>query len=430
MPKTRDYDQQNDRVAALLQNAIEQLGPDLVANPQLAEVLNPMVDDQINQYNATQNGKKTPTDGGLADLVGLGKDVPTDFGDTQVSRGVVDYDDTVKSDRILASADLYYICIHEFLGVFRVMSKLQELFRAGTLRIFNGEGAYGLYRFDRRNILRYRMRDRLQAYRRVFGYTRVNPGPNARPNPQFHGLLTHFVGETAKYWRDKRISEVIREKATDPTFGSIAIVRRAGLDLRNNLKNSSYGYINVLRVETSQALAEAFKVLEAPDVRAQFGADNAWELIELVLWQYFHESVHASTMNRMAVTGREILRWLEPDQCYYIQNETLVREVEQIDLNRFPPPDLALEIDITSSSLARLSIYAALGVPEVWRYDGQNLTILSLQNDEYVSQSSSLALPFLQAEDLPRFLALRNTMGETSLVKQFRQWVKDRTTGD
>jgi hypothetical protein len=310
MVKTNDLDGRNDRAALLLEEAIKNLGPELLANPQLAEILNRKIDDQLNEYYANQNGKETPTDGGLADLIGLGKDVPTNLGDTQISRGVIDYDDTVKSDRILASADLYYIFIHEFLGVFRVMDKLQELFRAGTLRISSGEGAYGLYRFDRRNILRYRQRDRLQAYRRVFGYTKVNPGSNARPNPQFHGLLTHFISETAKYWRDKRISEVIRQNATDPTFGSIAIVRRAGLDLRNNLKNSSYGYINVLRVETSQALAEAFKVLEAPDVRAQFGADNAWELIELVLWQYFHESVHASTMNRMAVTGREILRWL------------------------------------------------------------------------------------------------------------------------
>jgi hypothetical protein len=310
MPNTRDYDQRNDRVAALLQNTIEQLGPELVANPQLAEVLNRMVDDQIRKYDATQNGKGSPTDGGLADLIGLGKDAPKDLGETHVSGGVADYDDTVTSDRILASADLYYLYMHERLGVFRVMHKLQELFRAGTLRISSGEGAYGLYRFDKRNLLRYKQGDRMRAYRRVFGYTRVDPGPSARPNPEFHGLLVHFIGETAKYWRDKRISEVIRERATDPTFGSIAIVRRAGLDLRNNLKNSSYGYINVLRVETSQALAEAFKVLESTDVRAQFGADNAWELIELVLWQYFHESVHASTMNRMAVTGRDILRWL------------------------------------------------------------------------------------------------------------------------
>ncbi|MEQ8964025.1 MAG: Uma2 family endonuclease, partial [Coleofasciculus sp. C2-GNP5-27] len=121
----------------------------------------------------------------------------------------------------------------------------------------------------------------------------------------------------------------------------------------------------------------------------------------------------------------DLARGLEPDQCYYIQNEALVRGVAQIDLNQFPPPDLALEIDITSSSINRLSIYAALGVPEVWRYDGQTLTILNWQNGEYLSQDRSTALPLLNAEDLVRFLALRNTIGETKLVKQFRQWVKD-----
>jgi hypothetical protein len=310
MPKTRDYDQRNDRVAALLQNTIQQLGPELAANPQMAEVLNRMVDDQLRKYDDSQNGKGMPADGGLSDLIGLGKDSPKDLGDAQVSGGVVDYDDSVTSDRLLATADLYYLYIHERLGVFRVMSKLQELFRAGTLRISNGEGAYGLYRFDKHNILRYHQRDRMQAYRRVFGYTNVDPGPGARPNPQFHGLFSHFIGEVAKYWRDKRISEVVRERANDPTFGSMAIVRRAGLDLRNNTKNASYGYVNVLRVETSQTLAECFKILDAPDLKAQFGANNAWEMIELVLWQYFHESVHASTMNRMAVSGREILRWL------------------------------------------------------------------------------------------------------------------------
>jgi hypothetical protein len=275
----------------------------------LAEVLNNKVDDYIKQWASTQNGKASPADGGLSDLIGLSKDAPTNLDKTQISGGVVDYDDTVTSDRILASADLYYIYMHERLGVFRVMHKLQELFRAGTLRISSGEGAYGLYRFDKHNILRYHQRDRWQGYTRVFGYGR-DPGTGARMNPQFHGLFKHFIGEVAKFWRDKRISEVIRERATDPTFGSIAIVRRTGLDLRNNLKNSSYGYINVLRVETSQTLAEAFKVLESPDVRSQFGTTNAWETIELVLWQYFHESVHASTLNRMAVTGREIIRWL------------------------------------------------------------------------------------------------------------------------
>jgi hypothetical protein len=87
-----------------------------------------------------------------------------------LARQVEDYDGTVTSDRILASADLYYLCIHELLGVFKVMHKLQELFCAGTLRISSGEGAYGLYRFDKHNILRYQQGDRRQAYARVLGY--------------------------------------------------------------------------------------------------------------------------------------------------------------------------------------------------------------------------------------------------------------------
>src|SRR5437764_14873957 len=95
MPNKSDYDQRNDRIAALLQNSIEALGPDLVANPQLAEVLNRMVDDQVRKYDASQNGKNQTADGGLADLIGMGKSAPTDLGQAQASPGVVHYDDTV-----------------------------------------------------------------------------------------------------------------------------------------------------------------------------------------------------------------------------------------------------------------------------------------------------------------------------------------------
>ena len=87
MPTKTDYDQTNDRVAALLQNTIDALGPDLVANPELAEVLNRMVDDQVRKFNTSQNGRNQAADGGLADLIGLGKDVPTDLGQAQVSTG-------------------------------------------------------------------------------------------------------------------------------------------------------------------------------------------------------------------------------------------------------------------------------------------------------------------------------------------------------
>ncbi len=126
----------------------------------------------------------------------------------------------------------------------------------------------------------------------------------------------------------------------------------------------------------------------------------------------------------------DLARGLEPDQCYYIQHEALVRDVEQIDLAQFPPPDLAVEVDITSSSLDRFSIYTDLGIPEIWRYDGQSLTIYYLQDGKYEMRDCSVALPLLKADNITRLLALRfsknetlSTVSENTLVKQFRQWI-------
>ncbi len=215
------------------------------------------------------------------------------------------------SERLLAVGDLYYIYQHEKIGVFRVVLKLQELFKAGTVRLASGDGAYGLYQYDRRQALRHTHRDRLQAYRRVFGYTQAKPPAGAQPNREFHNLLVHFMTQIAQFFRDKRISEVIRPRATDPSFGSIAIVRRAGLDLRNNLKSASYGHVNVLRVEMLQLLDEAFRILGAEDIRKLFGADNAWDVIEEVMKRHLGQPhVNASARNRMAIAGRDVLRWL------------------------------------------------------------------------------------------------------------------------
>src|SRR5215472_11276460 len=303
MTTTSQYDSSKDVLERVISEVLQALSPEALADPNLPQTVQRLVEQRLATTASANGAQPPPTDGGLADLIGLGGSSTKDPGQTVMSPGVVDYDDTVVSGRLLAAADLYYLAIHDRLGVFNVVFKLQELFRAGTLRISGGPGAFGLYRFDKHAILRYQRPDRLQAYRRVFGYGPSAPSTDARPNSEFHGLFTHFIAETAKFWRDKRISEVIRERATDPTFGSIAIVRRAALDLRNNIKNSSYGYVNVMRIETSQALAEAFDILSADDVRAQFGAETPWDTIELVIWQYFHRAVAASAMNRMAVTG-------------------------------------------------------------------------------------------------------------------------------
>ena len=120
----------------------------------------------------------------------------------------------------------------------------------------------------------------------------------------------------------------------------------------------------------------------------------------------------------------DLAKGLEPAQCYYIQNEVRVRGIQQIDLAQLMPPDLAVEVDITSSSLNRFLIYAALKVPEVWRYDGRSLTIYALQSGNYTESDRSVALPLLEAKDIGRFLKLQPTVGENTLIKQFRQWVR------
>jgi Uma2 family endonuclease len=130
------------------------------------------------------------------------------------------------------------------------------------------------------------------------------------------------------------------------------------------------------------------------------------------------------SLGSLTCSREDLAKGLEPDQCYYIQNEAMVRGIEQIDLAKLPPPDLAVEIDITSSSLDRFSIYAALKVPEIWRYDGQILTIYELVGSEYIIQDNSIAFPRLKTTDILRFLSLSTSIGENSLVKQFRQWLR------
>ena len=90
-------------------------------------------------------------------------------------------------------------------------------------RLSSGPGAFALYQFDRREVLRYTQRDRMTAYRRAFGYGNVPVLPNSRANTDFHNQFTHFINQVTLYWRDKRISDVIRERAFDPSFGSVRL---------------------------------------------------------------------------------------------------------------------------------------------------------------------------------------------------------------
>jgi Uma2 family endonuclease len=138
------------------------------------------------------------------------------------------------------------------------------------------------------------------------------------------------------------------------------------------------------------------------------------------------------SLGSLTCSRADLAKGLEPDQCYYIQNESMVRGVAQIDLAKLPPPDLAVEIDITSSSLdsraerlrQRFSIYADLQVPEIWRYDRELFAIYGLVEGKYIIRDCSIALPRLKAVDILRFLSLSISIGENNLIKQFRQWLR------
>ncbi len=117
----------------------------------------------------------------------------------------------------------------------------------------------------------------------------------------------------------------------------------------------------------------------------------------------------------------------EPDACYYIQNEDRVRGKTDIDLEIDPPPDLAVEIDITSSSIDKLSLYAALGVPELWRYDGTQMVFYQLQAEEYVSCDRSFTFQFLPPSRVDEYLQECRSLGLMEALRQFRIWIRDNS---
>ena len=311
MPNAKDYNDLFARLAALRATLINQNADDLVERPSRAEALTRAIDDILDQITAQEANEPQPPDGGLSELIGIGPDAADDLDDVHLPHVVKVYDERVSSERVLAVADLYYIYQHEKMGVFRTILKLQELFKAGTVRLSSGDGAYQLYQYDRRQSLRYMERDRMQTYRRVFGYTRITPPEGATPNADFHRYMMRFTGDVAEYFRDRLVTEVIKRHDNSPAFSSVARVRRGGLDLRNNVKSMSYGNVNVLRIEVMQLLREAFDILGTPDIRKLFGADDAWEVIEEVQRRYMKRAhPNLSQRSRMAIAGRNILRWL------------------------------------------------------------------------------------------------------------------------
>ena len=153
--------------------------------------------------------------------------------------------------------------------------------------------------------------------------------------------------------------------------------------------------------------------------------ENRNRLIERLIVNLLEElNLEYNLFGSMTIKRSDKSAGKEPDSCYYIQNEARVRGKTKLDFTEDPPPDLALEIDITSSSLNQLALYADLGVPEVWRYDGRTLRFYQLQDREYVECSNSPTFPILPASKVIEFLEQCKTLGVLTSLRQLREWVR------
>lgn len=132
------------------------------------------------------------------------------------------------------------------------------------------------------------------------------------------------------------------------------------------------------------------------------------------------EPFGSTTLKRPELAGAE------PDECFYVRNLAAVRGLKRIDLSQDPPPDLAVEIDITNPSSRRLPIYESIGVPEVWRFDGQQLRIYGLGNDGYSEREQSQVFPMIPVHEIAGFLRQVTEVDYLTLVKMFRQWVRQQ----
>ncbi len=170
-----------------------------------------------------------------------------------------------------------------------------------------------------------------------------------------------------------------------------------------------------IRLAYDRGVLEVMTVSYAHDRASEKLRDIALELA-------FALNVSFEPTGRTTYRRRDLDRGLEPDECFYFQNAPAIRGLAEIDLSVHPPPDLAIEVDHTRSSLPKQPVYAALGVPELWRFDGTAVAFLVLQpRGVYHPQETSRAFPVLTATEVTRLL-LAHVADYNAFTRTVRAW--------
>jgi len=180
---------------------------------------------------------------------------------------------------------------------------------------------------------------------------------------------------------------------------------------------AAVGEAPALRVSYNEGVLQATTVAFEHEYFAAF-LDRLVGLLSMVLRQ------KVLFFGRATMKQQKKLKGAEPDACFYVQSAAIIGNKFRLDLSVDPPPDIVVEIDLHHDSLSKLPIYAALGVPEVWRYDGQELTIYQLQTDQYATVQMSRALPVLTSQVLTDFLARSQQEDQYETLLAFETWLR------
>jgi len=172
------------------------------------------------------------------------------------------------------------------------------------------------------------------------------------------------------------------------------------------------------RIAYSQGMLEIMAPLPEHEVAKVIIGDLVKALLEELDLEFW--SLGSTTFDKESMDAG-----VEPDDCFYIQNEARIRGKDRINLEIDPPPDLAIEIDITSRT--RFNNYESLRVPELWRWNGSKLEINVLFDGKYVELNTSYIFPNLPINQvIPEYLMLSKTNGRNATMKAFRVWIRQQ----
>ncbi|HKY30100.1 MAG TPA: Uma2 family endonuclease [Pyrinomonadaceae bacterium] len=153
-----------------------------------------------------------------------------------------------------------------------------------------------------------------------------------------------------------------------------------------------------------------------------------FELVVALLTEVFE--IECTSYGSTTFKRKDLQRGFEPDCCFYSKHESRMRGRKRINLPKDPPPELVIDINISSPSIRKLPVFAAFGIPEAWQFAGDELHIFVLHDQEYTESKNSLVLPQVTGEAISKFILESLEIGRLEWVKKLQAWARQKHLED